>query len=144
MPRPRALKPRLDHVEGKRHAAGQKADGHAALRRRLLRLEATMGAVIREALAEAGADLKAASQLAVADDAAAALAAIPDTPELQEADLAAAPPSAAHQRGRADAFAAKITEMSKGYAGGRPLDLANASFAELLAWSLARGSRRVA
>jgi hypothetical protein len=138
MPRPRALKPRIDQVEGRRTAAAGATDGAAARGRRLLRAEAAIGMVIRHALNSAGADVSAAGRLAVADDAAAALAAIPDTPELRDADRAAAPPLGPHQRHQADAFTAKISAMTKDFASGRPLDLAQASLAELFAWSLAQ------
>jgi hypothetical protein len=73
-------------------------------------------------------------RLSLADQAAAALAAIPDTRELQEADTAAAPPANRDDRSHAAAFVAKITTMTKGFAGARP-DVAKASFAKLLAWS---------
>jgi hypothetical protein len=138
MRRPRAFKPRLGQVEGRRITAAGEANGASARHRRVLRLEAAIGDVIRDALACAGADISAASRLALADDATAALAIIPDTAELRDADMAAAPPPRVYRRGRADAVAAKISAMSKGFARGQPLDLANASFAESFAWSLAQ------
>ena len=134
MPRPRALKPRLDQVEDRRTAAAGEAD--AAAGRRLLRAKTAIGEVVREALAVAGADVGAVGSLAVAADAHAALAAIPDTRALRDADLAAMPPLGTDQLRQADAFMAKITTMAKRFADGQPLDLAHASFAELFAWSL--------
>jgi hypothetical protein len=45
-----------------------------------------MGAVIRDALARAGVDAAGATRLCLADEAAASLAALPDTAELRRAD----------------------------------------------------------
>ena len=41
------------------------------------------------------------------------------------------------KQGEQDAFAPKILAMTKRSADGKPPDFANASFAELFAWSLA-------
>jgi len=43
-----------------------------------------------------------------------------------------------NDRAPADAFAPKILAQAQGFAGGQPPDFANASFAELFAWSLAQ------
>ena len=136
---PRPLKTRLDEVEGRRVAAAGEQSAAALRRRRLLRAEAAIGAVIREALAQAGVDMAGATRLSLADEAAAALAALPDTPGLQCADDAALSASS-DDRARAEAFAPKILAMTTRYAGAPPPDLADASFAELFAWSLAQGS----
>jgi hypothetical protein len=138
MPRPPALKPRLDPVKGRRTAAAGEADGAARGHRRLLRAKTAIGAMVRHALAVSGADIGAARRLVDADAAEAALAAIPDTPVLRDADRAATPPLGRAQRRQAEAFEAKISAMAEGIANGRPLDLANASLAELFAWSLAQ------
>ena len=61
---------------------------------------------------------------------------LPDTPELQRADDSDAEAVNAHDRARADAFTPKILEMTSRFAEGKPPDFANASFAELFAWSL--------
>jgi hypothetical protein len=83
---PRQLDTRLDREEGRR-TAGAAEQGAAAIRRRhLWRAEAAMGAVVRSALARAGVDAALATRLCLADEAAAALLALPDTPELQRAD----------------------------------------------------------
>jgi hypothetical protein len=37
-----------------------------------------------------------------------------------------------------DGFARKILALARDFAGGQPPDFANASFAELFAWSLAQ------
>jgi hypothetical protein len=118
-------------------AAAERGSG-AISRRRIWRAEVAMGAVIRSAVARAGVDAAGATRLCLADEAAAALGAIPDTPELQRADGNGAAAANAHDRGPADAFAPKILAQAQGLAGGQPPDFANASFAELFAWSLAQ------
>jgi hypothetical protein len=138
----RRLDTRLGRVEGQRNATAIRHGVSASRHRRLLRAEAAMGAVVRDALARAGIDKALATQLAVADEAAAALAAIPDTPELRRADDGEDTPLInPEDRDRAAAFIPKIMAMAKGFAEGVPPDFANASFAELLAWSLAQHSR---
>jgi hypothetical protein len=97
-----------------------------------------MGAVIRSALARAGVDAAGATRLCLADEAAAALAALPETPELRRADADDAAAADAHDRARTDAFKPKILALTRGLAGAPPPDLANASFAVLFAWSLAQ------
>jgi len=87
---------------------------------------------MRSALARAGIDAAQATRLCVADQAAAALAEISDTPELQRVDGG----SPAQDRGRGDPFKAKILALARGFAGGPPPGFAKASFAELYAWSL--------
>jgi hypothetical protein len=139
MPRPRPLENRLGQVEGQRSAATLE-QGVAGIReRRLLRAEAALGEIIREALARAGVDAAGASRLALADDAAAVLAAIPDTAQLRHADAGDAAANG-YDRARADMFAPKLIAMTRRYAGGARLDFADASFAELLAWSLAQNA----
>jgi hypothetical protein len=134
---PRPLDTRLGRVEGRRRAATAEHGAGSVRGRRRLRAEAAIGEVIREALAHAGIDPTNAARLCLADDAAAALAAIPDTPALRHADANDTPPASPHGRARAHAFAPKILAMSKRFAGGPPPDFANASLAELFAWSLA-------
>ena len=113
--------------------------GSAAVRRRRIwRAEATMGAVIRSALARAGIDAAQATRLCLADEATASLAALPDTPELQRADGDGAAAAGTHDRARADAFEPKLRALARGFAGAPAPDFAKASFAELLAWSLAQ------
>ena len=83
---PRPLDIRLDQAEGRR-TAGAAERGSAAIRRgHIWRAEAAMGTVIRSALARAGIDAAQATRLCLADEAAAALAALSDTPELERAD----------------------------------------------------------
>jgi hypothetical protein len=131
------LDSRLDQVEGRR-TAGAAERGSAAIRRRhIWRAEAAIGAVIRSALTRAGVDAAQATRLCLADEAAAALAALSDTPELDRAD---GRPAGGEAQGRAptDDFSPKILALARGFAGAPPPDFANASFAELFAWSLAQ------
>ena len=101
--------------------------GSAAIRcRHVWHAEAAMGAVIRSALARAGVDAAQATRLCVADEAAAC------------ADDHDAAPVTAHDGTPDDAFAPKILAMTRRFTDGEPPDFANASFAELFAWSLAQ------
>ena len=94
-----------------------------------------MGAVIRSALTRAGVDAAQATRLCLADEAAAALAALSDAPE---ADSYSAAVGEVRDRARGDVFTAKILALAQGFAGAPPPDFAKASFAELYAWSLAQ------
>ena len=100
-----------------------------------------MGVVIRSALARAGVDAAGATRLCLADEAAAALVAIPDTPELQRADGSGTAAPNTNDRAPVDALAPKILAQARGFADGQRPDFAKASFAELFAWSLARPGR---
>ena len=136
----RPLDTRIDRVEGRRMAAA--AEQGSASIRPTLRAAAAMSAVIRNALARAGVDAADATRLAFAEEAAAPLVAIPDTPipdtgELQREDANGAPLANAYDRAREDDFEPKILAMARRFAGGQPPDFAKASFAELFAWSLA-------
>jgi hypothetical protein len=129
------LDTRLDRVEGRRTAATAK-EGTATVRRRhIWRAEAAMGTAIRRALARAGVDAAQATRLCLADEAAAALVALSDTPELERADGS---PAVGEAQGRApaDDFSPKILALARGFADAPPPDFAKASFAELYAWSL--------
>jgi hypothetical protein len=111
---PRPLDTRLDRQEGRRTAGATEQVSAAIRRRHLWRAEAAMGAVIRSALARAGVDLALATRLCLADEAAASLAALRDTPELQRADDDG--PAAAEAQGsaRGDAFMPKILALAAG------------------------------
>jgi len=113
--------------------------GSAAIRP-TLHAEAAMGAVVRTALARAGVDPAGATRLSFADEAAAPLVATPDTAELQCQDANGAPLANADDGAGADDFESKILAMARRFAGGQMPDFANASFAELFAWSLAQTS----
>jgi hypothetical protein len=137
----RLLDTRIDRVEGRRMAAT--AEHGSAANRPTLRAEAAMGAVIRSALARAGVDAAGATRLCFADEAAAPLVAIPDTAildtgGLQREDANGAPLANVYDRAGADDFEPRILVMARRFAGGQPPDFANASFAELFAWSLAQ------
>ena len=106
----------------------------ATRRHHIWRAEAAMGAVIRGALTHAGVELAGATRLCLAEEADAALAALPDTSELQRADADGMAPADA---ALADAFTTKILALARRVAGRPPPDFANLSFAELFAWSLA-------
>jgi hypothetical protein len=135
---PRSLDTRLYRVEGRRTAGAAEQRSVAIRNRHIWRAEVAMGAVIRDALARAGVDAAQAVRLCLADEAAAALAALPDTPELQRADnnnpMAAEAEDCAHR----DAFESKMRELVRRFVGAPPPDFANASFAELFAWALAQ------
>ena len=132
---PRPLDTRLNRVEGQRIAAA--AEHGAAAIRPASCAEAAMGAVIRSALA-AGVDAAEAIRLAFAEETAEPPAAIPDTAKSQREDANGIPLANADDGPRPDDFESKILAMARRFAGGQPLDFANASFAELFAWSLAR------
>jgi hypothetical protein len=86
-------------------------------------------------LALAGVDAAQATRLCLADEAAAALIALSDTPEMQRADSDG---PAAEDCVAGDAFKPKILALTRGFADAPPPDFAKASFAELFAWSLAQ------
>ena len=96
------------------------------------RAEAAMGTVIRSALARAGVDAAQATRLRLADEAAAALAALSDTPELQRVDSDGPAAAEDQDRVRGDDFEPKIRAMARSFADAPPTDFAKASFAELL------------
>ena len=132
----RPLDTRLDREEGRRTADAAERDSAAIRRRHIWRTEAAMGAVIRSALARAGVDAAQATRLCLADEAAAALAALPNTPELQRVKADSPAADEAGDRASEDAFESKILALARGFAGAPPPDFAKASFAELFAWSL--------
>jgi hypothetical protein len=97
-----------------------------------------MGAVIRSALARAGLDAAQATRLCLADEAAAALAALSAAPGLERADDDGPAAAEVGDRAQADVFSSKILALARRFAGAPPPDFAKASFAELYAWSIAR------
>jgi hypothetical protein len=132
------LDTRLDREEGRRTAGAAEQSSAALRRRHTWRAEATIGTVIRSALARAGVDAAQATRLCVADEAAAALIALSDTPEMQRADDDSAAAAGAQDRAREDAFSPIILALARGFADAPAPDFAKASFAELYAWSLAQ------
>jgi hypothetical protein len=103
-----------------------------------LRAEAAMGAVIRSALARAGVDAASATRLAFAEEAPAPPVAILGMAELQREEGTAHRAPTPMTAPPANDFESKILAMTQRFAGGLRPDFANASFAELFAWSLAR------
>ena len=79
-----------------------------------------------------------AARLLLAGEGEAALIALPDTPELQRADSNGPAAEQAHNRGRGNALKPKILALAESFADAPPRNFANASFAELFAWSLAQ------
>ena len=90
------------------------------------------------ARSRAGVDAAQATRLCLADEADAALAALSDEPELQRTDDYSPAATEAQDRAWADTFNPKILALARGFADAPPPDFANASFAELFAWSLAQ------
>jgi hypothetical protein len=134
----RPLDARLDQVAGRRTAGASEHAAAAIRNRHLWRAQAAMGEVIRNALARAGIDAAQATSLGLADDAEAALLALPDTPELQRSDHDNPAATMGQERTLGDVFECKITALAQGFVGVPPPDFANASFAELFAWALAQ------
>jgi len=85
----------------------------------------------------AGIDPARAVMLLVADEAAAELAAIPDTPELEQADAAVVARAADSDPDALSRFQAKMHNLVRRYREGDEFDPARASLAELHAWCLA-------
>ena len=138
----RPLETRLGRVEAKKTMIAAEHASAEFHEHRIWRTQAAMGAVIRGALDRAGVDAASATRLCLADEATAALVALPDmpksqcTPKLQcvgDSDAALMNDSEAVR-----AFALKIQAMTECFADGKPPDFARASFAELFTWSLAQ------
>jgi hypothetical protein len=132
------LDTRLDREEGRRTAGAAEQSSAALRRRHTWRAEAAIGTVIRSALARAGIVAAQATRLCLADEAAAALVALAETPELEHVDGDSPTAAKAHDRGGTDRFNTKILALARGFADAPPPDFAKASFAELFAWSLAQ------
>jgi N-acetylglucosamine kinase-like BadF-type ATPase len=84
---PRQLDTRLVREEGRRTVGTAEQRSATIRQRRIWRAETSIGAVIRSALADAGVDVAQATRLCLADEAAAAVVTLSDTPEAQDADL---------------------------------------------------------
>ena len=106
--------------------------------RQRLRAIATIAAAIRAALEAQGIDPACAARLREAATAEAALAALPDPPELRQADAAA--PAGDADSGALDAFLAATGRLARRYASDCKIDLATAPLADLLAWCIAQGA----
>jgi hypothetical protein len=101
-----------------------------------LRAIAVIGAAVRCALAGAGVDPARAVRLREAEIAEAALAALPDTPELVQADSAAA--ASPTDPDALDNFLAETLRLARRYETDCEIDLAAAPLADLFAWCIAR------
>lgn len=110
------------------------ADRHAADHRQSLRTCVKIHSLIRERLIAMGIDPTLAVALRRGEEAAAELAAIPDTPQLQIADQAISS-SSGDGSGRV-----KILNMAERYRDGSRPDFANASMIELFAFVIAAES----
>jgi len=133
---PRPLETRLGRVEAKKTMIAAEHASAAIREHRIWRTLAAMGAVIRGALDRAGVDAASPTRLCLADEAAAALVALPDMPRSQCAGNNGV--ALMNDREAVGAFALKIEAMTGRFADGEPPDFARASFAELFAWSLAQ------
>jgi len=105
-----------------------------------LRAIATIGAAVRCALEGEGIDPARAARLREAEMAEAALAALPDTPELERADNDCAACRPARDRDILDGFLAETQHRASSYEADGAIDLAAAPLADLLAWCIARRS----
>jgi len=133
---PRGRKARLVRLGARlNHAAA--AEIHERSR---LRAIAVIGAAVRVALEGEGIDPARASQLREAELAEAALAALPDTPELREEDNDYTALGPEGDPGALDAFLAETQRRARRYEADCEIDLAAAPLADLLAWCIARGA----
>ena len=113
-------------------------DRQAAHRRQSLRAWVTLCELIGERLRVMGIDPGLAVTLRRGEEAAAELAAIPDSPDLKAADEAIVTADYSNADDRTGEFEAKIERIAEQYRSGQhQLDFANASPAELLAFCVA-------
>jgi hypothetical protein len=134
---PSLLDIRLDRVGGRRTAAAAEEGSAARRPRHIWRAEAAMGTIICRHWCAPAFDAAQASRLCLAGEAAAALVALSDTPELQRADDDSAAAAGAQDCAREDALSPIILALARGFADTPAPDFTKASFAELYAWSLA-------
>jgi hypothetical protein len=131
------LEHRLAHAETSAPAISW-VDRQAACHRRLLRAYVKLHQLIRQRLRVMGIDLALAESLRRGDEAAAELAAIPDTPELERADKAILRTKCSNSGDGAHRVIGKIARMAELYRSGQHrIDFANASLCELLAFCVA-------
>ena len=116
---PRPLDTRLDRQEGRR-TAGTAEQVSAEIRQRgIWRAEAAIGAA-SAARWRTSASTAQATRLCLADEAAAALAMLPDTPELQRVDSDAPAAAEDQDRVRGDDFELKIRAIAQSFADAPP------------------------
>jgi formate-dependent nitrite reductase cytochrome c552 subunit len=113
-------------------------DRKAADRRQSLRTRVAMHQLIRERLRVIGVDPALAESLRLGDEAAAELAAIADTPELERADEAILRANCSNSDDGAHHVREEIKRMAELYRSGQHrVDFANASAFELLTFYVA-------
>ena len=113
-------------------------DRKAADRRQSLRTRVALHQPIRERLRVIGVDPALAESLRLGDEAAAELAVIPDTPELERADEAIVRANCSNGDDGAHHVREKIARMAELYRSGQHrVDFANAGAFELLAFCVA-------
>ena len=117
------------------------ADLQAASHRKLLRLFTGIGEFIRKTLLVMGLDPAQARGLRIGEDAAAELAAIPDTEALRSADEAITHSDHHDCSEEGNSVLVKIRRMMAHYSEGAQPDLARASAVELYAFCLASMKR---
>ena len=133
----RDLERRLAHAETLAPAISW-ADRQAASHRRSLRACVVLCQLIRERFLVLGIDSTLAESLQRGDVAAAELAAIPDTPELERADETILRTNCSNSHGAAHQFREKIGRMAELYCSGQHrIDFANASLVQLFAFCIA-------
>ena len=133
----RDLERRLAHAETTASAISW-VDRQAAHHRGTLRATVALHQFIRERLRVMGVDPALAETLRRGDEAAAELAAIPDTPELERADEAIFRTKGSNSGDGARQLKEKITRMAELYRSGQHrIDFTNASPCELLAFCVA-------
>jgi hypothetical protein len=114
------------------------ADWQAADHRRVLRALVEMHQIIRERLRVLGIDPALAETLRRGEEAAAELAAIPDTPELERADDAIFRTKCSNSGDEASQVPEKLARMVELYRSGQHrIDFADASPVQLLAFCIA-------
>jgi hypothetical protein len=101
---------------------------------------ATIARAVRVALEARGIDPACAARLREAATAEAALAALPDSPELRQTDDDAAAHDEDADPGALDAFVAQTERLAGRYASDCTIDLATAPLADLFAWCIAEGA----
>jgi hypothetical protein len=131
-----ARKARLARVA----AVAASADAAETAERDRLSAIATIAGAVRVAFEALGIDPGCAARLREAATAEAALAALPDPPELRQTDDDAAADAGDADPGALDAFHAETERLAGRYASDCTIDLATAPLADLFAWCIARGA----
>ncbi len=120
-------------------AVAARADWAEIAERHRLSAIATIARAVRVAFEALGIDPGCAARLREAATAEAALAALPEPPELWQTDDDAGDAGDADS-GALDAFRAETERLAGRYASGCTIDLATAPLADLFAWCIAQGA----